>query len=148
VATRVEIGSGCTTTVGGPGSLATSNLLNAGTLRLTGNAGLNVSGTITNTGTLDIMSWHGTLPGGLVNLGTILDGSLIVITDYEISGNDVLVTIQGYTGHSYRLQCRDDLAGGAWQNVGVPVAGADAPIVLTHTNGASVEQRLYRVVVD
>lgn len=37
---------------------------------------------------------------------------------------------------------------GSWQNVGSPVAGADAPIIFTHTNGAGSQQRLYRVRVD
>jgi len=148
VATRLENGAGCTATVSEHGALMTSNLLNAGTLRLTGAAGLNVSGTFTNTGTLDIMSWNGTLPGGWINLGTVLDGSLILITGYEVSGTDVSVSIQGYNGHLYQLQFRDDLTSGGWENVGTAVAGANAPITFTHSNGAGVQRRHYRVVVD
>jgi hypothetical protein len=58
------------------------------------------------------------------------------------------VAIQGYTGHSYQLQYRDSLSNGTWQNVGVSVAGANAPIVLTHTGGATAQQRFYRVAVN
>ena len=148
VATLFENGTGCTTTVSTAGSLITSNLVNNGMLRLTGAAGLNVSGTFTNTGTLDVMTWSGTLPDGLVNTGTILDRSLIRITDVSPSGTDFQVTIQGYTGHNYQLQYRDEIATGTWQNVGSPVAGADAPITFTHTNGAAGDQRFYQVSVD
>jgi hypothetical protein len=148
VARHFDNGTGCVTTVSGSAALTASNLLNHGTVRLTGSAELNVSGTFTNAGTLDIMTWNGTLPGGLVNLGTILDASAIEITDYEISGDDVLVTLQGYAGHQYQLQYREGLTSGAWQDVGAPVAGADAPIVFNHMDGAGSLQRLYRVVVD
>jgi hypothetical protein len=65
-----------------------------------------------------------------------------------VSGADVLVTIEGYTSHNYQLQTRDGLTSGSWQDVGSPVAGADAPIVFTHTNGAGSQQHLYRVRVD
>lgn len=148
IATRFENGNGCTTLVSGNGTLTTSNLINTGTLRLTGNAGLTVSGTFTNIGTLDVMSWKGSRPGGLVNLGTILDRSLIVITSYELSATNFTATIQGYAGHTYQLQYRDELTNGSWQDVGSRVAGANAPIVFIHTNGVSVERRFYQVTVS
>jgi hypothetical protein len=148
VATRFENGIGCTTLVSGNGSLTTSNLVNTGTLRLTGNAGLNVTGSFTNTGTLDVMTWNGTLPGGFVNLGTILDRGLIVMTAYGVSGTNFTATIPGYAGHNYQLQYRDELTSGSWQNVGSPVAGANGPIVVTHPNGAGPQQRFYRMRVD
>ena len=148
VATKLENGAGCNTLISQAGSLTASNLVNAGMLRLTGTAGLNISGTFTNTGTLDVMTWTGTLPGGLVNLGTILDRSLIVMTAYGLSGGDFTATIQGYTGHTYQFQYRDELTSGTWQNVGSPVAGANAPLLFTHANGTSADQRFYRVSVD
>lgn len=148
VATRLENGNGCTTTVGSTGSLTTSNLVNTGTLRLTGNAGLTVTGTFTNTGTLDVMTWNGTLPGGFVNLGTVLDRNSIMITSYGLSGANFTATIQGYIGHTYQLQYRDDLTNGSWQNVGSPVSGTGAPINFTHPNGATAPQRLYRIAVN
>ncbi|MGC3960945.1 MAG: hypothetical protein QM813_24320 [Verrucomicrobiota bacterium] len=148
IATRFENSTGCTTTVSSTGSLATSILLNTGTLRLTGNAGLNISGTFTNTGTLDVMTWNGTLPAGLVNLGTVLDRNLIVITSYGLSGANFTATIQGYVGHTYQLQYRDDFTNGTWQNVGGPVNGAGIPMNFTHPSGATAPQRLYRIAVN
>lgn len=148
VATRLENGAGCITHISTAGSLTASNVINAGTLRLTGTAGLNVSGTFTNTGTLDVMTWRGSLPAGLVNLGTILDRSLIVMTAYGSSGTNFTATIQGYTGHNYQLQYRDLLTSGTWQDIGSPVVGANAPIIFAHTNGASGQQRYYQISVD
>jgi hypothetical protein len=135
--------------VKGPATLeADTNLVNNGTLRLTGAATLAAGGSFTNNGVLDVMTWTGTLPVGLVNHGTVLDRSLIRLTSAVTAGPDFQVTIQGYTGHNYQLQYRDDLPGGSWTSIGAPVAGANAPIVLTHPGGATALQRFYRVAVD
>ena len=137
-ASSLAIGDGCTLAV-----------QPAGTLRLTGPGSITLAdgGTFTNAGTLDIMTWNGTLPAGFMNTGTILDRSLIQLNSFGVNGSDVQVKIQGYRGHAYQLQCRDDLSSGTWQNIGIPVGGADALITLTHTNGASAQQRFYRVAV-
>lgn len=149
IADKLEIGAGCTAAVKLSGSLdVAGNLVNDGTLRLTGPASLNVSGSFTNHGLLDIMTWTGTLPAGFVNNGILLDRSLIRVASTAANGPDFQVTIQGYTGHNYQLQYRDSLLDGTWQNIGVPVAGANAPITLTHTGGATAQQRFYRVAVD
>jgi hypothetical protein len=138
-ASTLEIGTGCTLAV-----------KPAGTLRLTGTGSvtLGAGGTFTNAGTLDIMTWTGTLPAGFVNNGTVLDRSLVQVSSAQVSGSDFQVSIQGYRGHNYQLQYRDDLSGGMWQNVGASVAGANALITFTHTSGATAGQRFYRVAVD
>jgi hypothetical protein len=148
VATKFENGAGCTMLISTAGSLTASNVINAGTMRLTGNAGLNASGTFTNTGTLDIMTWSGTLPVGFVNTGTVLGRSLIVMISSGLSDTNFTATIQGYAGHNYQLQYRDDLASGVWQNVGSSVAGAGAPINFLHSGGGVGEQKFYRVAVN
>ena len=63
-------------------------------------------------------------------------------------GTNIDVTIQGYPGHNYQLQYRDDLLNGDWASLGVPVAGTNAPIIFTHSGGAAAQQRFYRVAVD
>ncbi|MFO1488340.1 MAG: immunoglobulin domain-containing protein, partial [Verrucomicrobiota bacterium] len=149
VANRLENNAGCVLAVTSSGSLrVTNSLVNRGTLRLTGNAGLTVGGTFTNTGTLDVMSWSGTLPTGLVNTGTILDRSLVVITSHSLAGANFTVTLQGYLGHTYQLQYRDDFTSGSWQNVGTAAAGAGVPLPLVHANGANTSMRYYRVMID
>ena len=149
IANRLEISAGCTNAVKGAGDLeVAANLVNHGMLRLTGGAALAVGGTFTNAGVLDIMTWHGTLPAGFVNLGTLLDRGLIRVNSAEANGPDLKVAIQGYTGHNYQLQYRDDLSGGTWASLGAPVAGANAPILLNHTAGVAAGQRFYRVAVE
>ncbi len=135
----LEVGAGCVLTV-----------QPAGTLRLTGSGSvtLDAGGTFTNAGLLDIITWSGTLPAGFVNTGTVLDRSLIRVTSAQASGTDFQVSIQGYTGHNYQLQYQDDLLSGTWTNTGVPIAGTNAPITLTHAGGAAAKQRFYRVAVD
>ena len=148
VATRFENGTGCTSVVSTAGSLIASNIVNKGTLRLTGAAALTVSGTFTNTGTLDVLTWSGTLPPGFVNTGTVLDRSLLKVSSPQLNGANFQAVIQGYAGHNFQLQYRDDLAGGTWQNTGAAVPGADVPITLVHTGGATGQQRFYRVAVN
>ena len=149
IADRLEIGPGCTAVVKQSGSLeVATNLVNDGTMRLTGPASLNVGGSFTNNGLVDIMTWSGVLPAGFVNHGTVLDRSAIRVVSAGVNAPDFEVTIQGYTGHSYQLQYCDDLTSGTWASIGSSVAGADAPITLTHPDGATAEKRFYRVAVD
>ena len=149
IANRLEVSAGCTNAVKLTGSLeVATNLVNNGTLRLTGAAALSVGGVLTNNGVLDIMTWSGTLPAGFVNQGTVLDRSLLRVSSAVPAGPDFQVTMQGYIGHNYQLQYRNDLPGETWTSIGVPVAGANAPLVLAHAGGATAQRRFYRVAVD
>jgi pectate lyase len=149
IADKLEIGAGCTNNVNLTGQLVVTNdLVNRGTLRLTGDASFTVGGTFTNTGLLDVMTWSGTLPPGLVNLGTVLGRSAIRVLSVQVNGTNFEAIIQGYTGHCYQLQYRDDLSSGAWANIGAPIIGTNAPITMTHDGGAAAQQGYYRVVVD
>lgn len=149
IADKLIVGPGCITAVGSSASLnVASNLVNHGTLRLTGSAELTVGGSFTNNGTLDVMTWSGTLPGGFVNNGSILTRSAIQITSAGPSGTNFQVTLTGYTGHNYQLEYRDALNSGAWQPVGSPIAGAGVPIDLTHAGGSTAQRRFYRVAVN
>jgi hypothetical protein len=149
VAGNLHNSANSTVCVLSPGGLHVTNILvNAGTLLLSGNAALSVGSTFTNIGTLDIMTWNGTLPGNFVNLGTVLDRSLVTVTSFGVSGTNFTATIQGYAKHSYQLQYRNELTGGSWLNVGAPVAGAGAPINFSHSGGATATRRFYRVLVS
>jgi hypothetical protein len=125
-----------------------TNLLNAGTLRLSGNAVLSVGGVLTNTGVLDIMAWTGTLPAGSVNLGTVLDRTLVQISSATLNTSNYNLTIQGYAAHNYQLQYRDDLVSGSWTNQGTAIAGTNAPIHFIDSTSAGAQRRFYRVAVD
>jgi hypothetical protein len=125
-----------------------AGLTNSGTLRLLANAQLNIGGAFRNTGTLDIMTWSGTLPPGFVNSGVLLDRTAIKVTSCAVAGGDFKVTIMGYAGHSYQLQYANGLRPALWTNLGIAQAGTQAPLVLTHTSGMAASQRFYRVAVD
>jgi hypothetical protein len=135
----INIGAGCTLAV-----------QPAGTLRLTGSGNITLAGggTFTNAGTLDIINWTGTLPPGFVNTGTLLDSSVITVASVGRSGTNTLVRIQGYQGHNYQLQYRDDLTTGSWQNAGLFIGGPNASITFTNAVDAATQQRFYRVAVD
>jgi len=149
IANCLDVDAGSTNNLSATGQLViTNNLVNRGTLRLTGGSVLSVGGTFTNTGVLDVMTWNGTLPVNLVNLGTILDSSLIRLTSPQVQGGDFQATIQGYDGHSYQLQYRNDLLSGQWLNTGGSIVGADVPITLVHAGGVANGQRFYRVTVN
>ncbi len=88
------------------------------------------------------------MPPGFVNNGVLLDRSAIKVESCAVVGSDLRVAIMDYTGHSYQLQCSDDLRPDSWTNLGFLQAGHQVLLVMTHTNGFSAGQRFYRVAVD
>ncbi|MCS7338057.1 MAG: hypothetical protein NZ739_07455, partial [Verrucomicrobiae bacterium] len=149
ISDRLEIGPDCTLMVEGAGRLDVStNLANQGLIRLRGNAALNVTGSFTNNGIVDIMTWQGALPPGFINNGIVIDRSVIRIESASMDATDFIVRIYGYAGHTYKLQYRDDLGSGAWTDASTPVQGANSPLTLRHIGGATATKRFYRVAVE
>jgi hypothetical protein len=145
---QLNIAAGGNTAATFAGSFAgTGSVQINGTLRLVGNASIASGIILTNNGTLDIMTWSGTLPAGFVNHGTVLDRSRIKINTANVGTNGFNLTIQGYLGHTYQLQSRDNLATGGWQNSGAPLAGDDALITFTDSSGITGSNRFYRVAI-
>ncbi|MBN8460802.1 MAG: alpha-L-fucosidase [Verrucomicrobia bacterium] len=125
----------------------TGSLTNSGTLRLVGDAVLDITGPFTNTGILDIMTWNGTLPAGFVNHGIVLDRSAVRILSCGIVGDQFSLVIEGYAGHSYRLQVVDSLSE-PWQDLGPAQTGRNAQLTFTDPRDDSTERRFYRIVVS
>lgn len=145
---KVSIGTGSSTATFAGAFNGSGSIEINGTLRLVGNASIAPGVVLTNNGTLDVMTWTGSLPSNFVNHGTVLTRALIRLGPCEISGNDFKVSIQGYSGHAYQLQYRHDMSAGAWQNAGSAVAGNGAPLELVHSGGVGSTQRFYRVSVS
>jgi hypothetical protein len=121
---------------------------NAGTLRLTGNAGFTVAGTFTNTGILDIMTWNGSLPANFVNNGIVIGRSKLKIDSALFQSGEFSVTFTAYAGYSYQLQSAADLsANTVWENVGSPVQGDGNQMTLTDPQ-PQAQKRFYRLRVD
>ena len=143
---RISGGGSSPATFAGAFSGSGSILVN-GVLRLVGNATIAAGIALTNNGTLDIMTWSGTLPSGFVNHGTVLDRSLIRINAANVITNGFYLRIQGYLGHTYQLQSRDNLSSGGWQNLGAPLTGNDTLITFTDSRGVTSSNRFYRVAI-
>lgn len=145
VADRLEIASGCAVAVHSTGTLKARGLVNNGTLRLTGSAGIE-TGSITNNGVLDIMTWTGTLPL-IVNQGIVLGRAAVNIDTIHADGTNLNMTIQGYAGHVYQMQYCDRIEEGSWRDAGTGVAGTNAPIHFRPDLGAGGDRRFYRILV-
>ena len=73
--------------------------------------------------------------------------SVLKATATSISGSDVLVTVATVSGKSYQLETSPDLTPLSWSEAGDPVTAAGPFTVFTHTGGAVVPKRFYRVKV-
>lgn len=132
--------------------LVGGDVTNDGTLRLTGDAILQSGGNLINNGVLDMINWSGTLPAGFINNGTILDSSVVKVSSIAISGDDITITIDGYDGHSYRLQHADSPAG-PWSNLGSPMdgtgtGGSPVPLEFIHPDAMLEDNGFYRISVN
>lgn len=145
---RFSIGTGTNTATFAGSFTGSGSIQIAGTLRLVGNASIASGIALTNYGTLDIMTWSGTLPTSFVNHGTVLTRNLLKVDSCQVINSNFSLSMHGYSGHAYQLQYRDDLCAGSWQNVGIPVNGADAVFTLTHSGGVAGGKRFYRVSVS
>ena len=117
-------------------------------------------GTFTNNGVLDVISSSFTPPAdGFTNNGVVLDSSVVKAktVGYERASQTFSVQIDGYPGHTYRLEKSASLTDG-FTPAGVPdqsvpentaTNSPSAPTVLTFTDGSqSAARGFYRVVVD
>ena len=151
----VQLGGGQLTIRAGDNSAATfagsfsgnGTIFVDGVLRLVGGAMIPAGISITNRGTLDIMSWRGSLPAGSVNSGTILDRSMVRLDANRVADSDIRLTIHGYPGHTYQFQSNEGLQPEDWQNVGASLAGHDAPLTFNSSGGVTNRVRFYRVAI-
>lgn len=118
-----------------------------GTLRLVGDAALDFTGSFTNNGILDLMTWNGTLPSGFINNGIVLDRSKVRVNSFIRSGNTYALGVTGYRGHRYQLQRSDDLSG-PWRNLGPSQSGAGTELIFTDPADAVLPRCFYRVSVS
>ncbi|HYG21207.1 MAG TPA: hypothetical protein VEH04_00385 [Verrucomicrobiae bacterium] len=147
VAEQLMVDSESVVQVQSSGGLIVSNgIVNSGTLRLKGSAQFVPGGTFTNAGVLDVISWQGSLPPDLVNSGSILDRSAIIIHEAGLEGSDFKLSVPGFEGHTFLLQHSGDFI--SWENAGDAVAGNGGTLTLSHPGGADSGVRLYRVVID
>jgi autotransporter-associated beta strand protein len=126
----------------------TGSIVNHGTIRLTGGASITATGTITNHGVFDKITGAATLPPRFINLGVVLDSSLVRVKESRIEAGHFIATIASHTGHGYRLQRNDSLAATGWQDVGPTLAGTGAVLQLSDPLDPARVSRFYRIKVD
>jgi autotransporter-associated beta strand protein len=139
-----------TITSGTGGELAVfGDVVNNGTMRLTGGTELYVSGSFVNNGVLDLLTGAGSLPANLVNNGVVIDSSAIKVDDYQKNGSAFTMTIESFSGHSYKLQRSTDLTSASWEDVGLIQTGVTqsdgSPTLLTFADSnATANHWFYR----
>ncbi len=133
---------------GGGSVTVDGSVTNQGTLRLLGDADLNINGVLQNMGVLDIMTWNGELPPGFVNNGVLLDRAAIQVESCAVQDAAFSLTIMGYAGHTYELQYANQLQPPSWTNVGNLQTGSGQSLIFTATNGITSSQGFYRLAVD
>lgn len=126
----------------------TGSLVNHGTIRLTGGASIAATGTITNHGILDKITGAAALPPRFINLGVVLDSSLIRVKEARIEAGHFIATIASHPGHGYRLQRNESLAPNGWQDVGPTLSGTGSVIQLSDPLDPARISRFYRIKVD
>lgn len=126
----------------------TGSIVNHGTIRLTGGASIAATGTITNHGVLDKITGATALPPRFINLGVVLDSSLVRVKEARIEDGHFIATIASHTGHGYRLQRSDSLSATSWQDVGPTLSGTGAVIRLSDPLDPARASRFYRIKVD
>ena len=123
------------------------DVVNHGTFRVTSGTGFELNGSFTNTGLLDLLTAEipPTMLHNIVNQGVILDSSMVQVASASRT-NGFTVTIQGYTGHSYRLQRSATLIHPDWADIGTAQPGNES--ILTFTDSTAAGSALfYRIAV-
>ncbi|MCX6872982.1 MAG: right-handed parallel beta-helix repeat-containing protein [Verrucomicrobia bacterium] len=106
-----------------------------GTLTLSGNAQLNITGSFINQATIDIRPWTGTLPASLINQGTILTSG-----DPDPVASRLLLTLPGQTftsGSGNTGTVTGQTAGTAF-NITLSAVDAANNLVTTYTGAKTV----------
>ena len=147
MASTLTLGTGTTVVVDGTLNSATLTIPQGGRLILRGNASLAQAVALVNNGILDVATWNGRLPAGLVNNGTVRDRSSVKVSAFSCDRTAAQISIYGYIGHVYQLQVSHTLQANGWQSVGEPVEGADAPIIFPYMTG-EVSALFYRISVS
>ncbi|MBS0660278.1 MAG: autotransporter-associated beta strand repeat-containing protein [Verrucomicrobia bacterium] len=106
------------------------------------------SSELINHGTIDLISGSLLLPANFQNFGLLLDSRLVRVKTSSRVGNVVTLTIDGYSGHTYRLQRSTSLSGAAFTDIGAPQNGATGATLTFTDQNASGASGFYRIAVD
>jgi autotransporter-associated beta strand protein len=126
----------------------TGNLTNAGTIVVTSGAGFQVGGTLTNSGTVDLLTSSSILPSTVIEQGggTAFDSRSLKVSAVTLANGSASVSLPSYTGHTFQLQRSASLSLASWQNVGNPQVGATGTALTFPDASPAANQEFYRVL--
>jgi autotransporter-associated beta strand protein len=142
-----DLNNAGTVTCGTGALVIQGDVVNDGTMRLTGGAAIQCAGTFVNNGVLDLLTGAQGLPAKLENNGVVIDSTSLRSVKVGRSGQTTTVTVHSYSGHNYQLQRSNSLISPDWGNVGALVAGTGGVIALSDT-ASSGAQLFYRIAVS
>ncbi|HJT81486.1 MAG TPA: autotransporter-associated beta strand repeat-containing protein [Chthoniobacterales bacterium] len=122
---------------------------NNGTFILRSGAQITTGSGFVNNGTLDLTT-AGATPANLTNNGTIIDAAVVKTKSAAKASTTVTLTIDSFTGHSYRLQKSTTTPDGSafTTNVGSPQQGSTGNVLTFTDPGANEIRAFYRIAVD
>ncbi|MEO5914801.1 MAG: GH92 family glycosyl hydrolase [Luteolibacter sp.] len=103
---------------------------------------------ITNYGTLDLITSSVPLPSNFINFGTVLGITSVDLVCSAV-GDDLAFSLNGHPGHTYQLQ--QDIGGklnGPWENVGEPLLGDGAILSLVILGAGAKSSAFFRIKVE
>jgi autotransporter-associated beta strand protein len=125
-----------------------NSIVNNGTFVLRAGAGLSGGAAFVNNGTFDIITAGSISFANFVSPGTVLDASALRILSLANTGTNVLLTIDGYSDHTFQIQSSADLTPGTFTNVGTAQSGITGSTLTFTDSGAPGPQQFYRVFVN
>jgi len=75
----------------------------------------------------------------------IVVSALLLVTDIQFSGPDVVISFDSSPNQSYQLEYTDNLAPANWTTAGSPIPGDGGTVTVTHSGGAGSNFRFYRI---
>jgi hypothetical protein len=127
------------------------DLLNFGTLRVTGASDLDLGGNLANFGLLDAMTWTAPPPASYSEFGSVMDASLFHVGAFRMENDQIHIDVPGYVGHPYQLYRSESLALASWLPEGPPQNGTGtpgAPATIQFTSPANADRVFFRVGVE
>lgn len=125
-----------------------NSIVNNGTFVLRARAGLLGGGSFLNNGTFDIITAGPVSLGSLAGPGTVLDATALRILSLTKTGTNVLLSMNGYSDHTFQMQSSADLTPGSFTNVGTAQSGVTGSTLTFTDSSASSPQQFYRVFVN
>jgi len=124
------------------------DLNNSGTIYVSNETLLKVTGSLTNTGLLDARGGSLMVPiiiGSGTYLSGVLTGDELQIVSVDIVSDDFMVRALTLSTSEYVMEVSSELSPAAWTQVGFPQSGNDGVLTFFHPDGVTGGKKFYRI---